>query len=272
VAPHSIRIWGLEGIPEIHPGDDLCRIICTALESSRSSAHDPGSKLNEPRSTPDHRTELVPPRTVFVVAQKIISKAEGRIVELESVQPSAQAKDWAARYHKEARMVEVVLREARRIVRMDRGILIAETHHGFICANAGVDASNAPKGTVVLLPKDPDRSAMRLRLDLEKALAVPIGVIVSDTFGRPWRQGLTNIALGVAGLSPFIDYRGQLDYFGRTLHATVLAVADELSAAAELVMGKTLGIPVALVEGFQYTAAEGRGCDLIRPADEDLFR
>jgi len=272
VAPHSIRIWGLEGIPEIQPGDNLCRIIYTALERSRSSTRDLGSKLNGPEPTPDQHAKLVLPRTVFVVAQKIISKAEGRIVQLESVQPSVQAKDWAVQYHKDARMVEVVLREARRIVRMDRGILIAETHHGFICANAGVDASNAPKGAVVLLPEDPDRSAMRLRLELEETLGAPIGVIISDTFGRPWRQGLTNIALGLAGLSPFIDYRGQLDYFGRTLQATVLAVADELSAAAELVMGKTLGIPVALVEGFRYSAAEGRGCDLIRPADEDLFR
>lgn len=272
MAPHSIRIWGLEGIPEIQPGDNLCRIICTALERSRSSTRDLGSKLNGPEPTPGQHTKLVLPRTVFVVAQKIISKAEGRIVQLESVQPSVQAKDWAAQYHKDARMVEVVLREARRIVRMDRGILIAETHHGFICANAGVDASNAPKGAVVLLPEDPDRSAMRLRLELEETLGAPIGVIISDTFGRPWRQGLTNIALGLAGLSPFIDYRGQLDFFGRALQATVLAVADELSAAAELVMGKTLGIPVALVEGFQYSTVEGRGRDLIRPADEDLFR
>lgn len=272
MASHSVRIWGLEGIPEIQPGDNLCRIICTALERNRPSPYASAGRDKDPEPAPTSRAVAIPPATVFVVAQKIISKAEGRIVQLEGVQPSAQAKDWAAQHHKDARMVEVVLRESRRIVRMDRGILIAETHHGFICANAGVDASNAPKGTVVLLPEDPDRSAWRLRLELEDALGIPLGIIISDTFGRPWRQGLTNIALGVSGLSPFIDYRGQLDFFGRTLQATVLAVADELSGAAELVMGKTLGIPVALVEGFQYRPAEGRGRDLIRPPDEDLFR
>jgi coenzyme F420-0:L-glutamate ligase/coenzyme F420-1:gamma-L-glutamate ligase len=272
MAPHSLQIWGLEGIPEIQPGDNLCRIICTALERNRSSPGSPAGRDKAPEQASDSRGPIVWPTTVFVLAQKVVSKAEGRIVQLEGVQPSEQAKDWAVRYHKDARMVEVVLREARRIVRMDRGILIAETHHGFICANAGVDASNAPKGTVVLLPEDPDRSARRLRLGLEDALGVPLGVIISDTFGRPWRQGLTNIALGVAGLSPFIDYRGKSDFFGRTLQATVLAVADELSGAAELVMGKTLGIPVALVEGFQYSPVEGTGRALIRPPDEDLFR
>lgn len=267
--PHSIRIRGLEGIPEIQPGDDLGATICRALDKSRSCAENAGSR-NAPASGSGPRG--IQAGTVFVVAQKIVSKAEGRLVRLDGVQPSAQARDWAAQYHKDARMVEVILREARRIVRMDRGILIAETHHGFICANAGVDASNAPKGTVVLLPEDPDRSARQLRHELEELLDVSLGIIISDTFGRPWRRGLTNIALGVAGLSPVIDYRGKLDLFGRTLQASVLAVADELSGAAELVMGKTLGIPVALVEGFQYSAAEGSGLDLIRPRDEDLFR
>ncbi len=250
---HDIRVWGLDGIPEIQPGENLCRVIASALE------HASGARP-------------VQSGTIFVVAQKIISKAEGRILRLDGVLPSAQAREWAVQHHKDPRMIEVVLREAKRIVRMDRGILIVETHQGFICANAGVDASNAPKGTVVLLPVDPDASAARLRLGLEEALGVPLGVIVSDTFGRPWRQGLTNVALGVAGLSPFIDYRGQSDCFGRTLQATVLAVADELSSAAELVMGKTLGIPVALVEGFRYSPGAGRGIDLIRPHDEDLFR
>jgi coenzyme F420-0:L-glutamate ligase/coenzyme F420-1:gamma-L-glutamate ligase len=167
----------------------------------------------------------------------------------------------------------VVLREAKRIVRMDRGVLIVETRHGFVCANGGVDASNAPQGTVVLLPLDPDASAARLRSDLDKSLERPVAVIISDTFGRPWRQGLTNVALGVAGLSPFIDYRGQVDYYGRTLQATLLAVADELAAAAELVMGKTAGIPVAVIEGFRYpTDDDGSGRQLIRPPEDDLFR
>ncbi len=259
MAAHNLRIRGLEGIPEIHPGDNLCRLICAALDTRAVSTANPAAPV-------------VAPGAVVVVAQKIVSKSEGRIVQLEGVTPSVQAKEWASKYHKDARMVEVVLREARRIVRMDRGILIAETHHGFICANAGVDASNAPKGTLVLLPEDPDRSARQLRSGLQEKLGVPLGIIVSDTFGRPWRQGLTNVALGVAGLSPFIDYRGRPDFFGRTLQATVLAVADELAGAAELVMGKTLGIPVAIVEGFEYSVAEGSGSDLIRPPGEDLFR
>ena len=260
---NSIQIRALDGIPEIQPGESLCKEILLSLERGF-----PASIGSCNQAGPVH-----PARgAVFVIAQKVVSKAEGRIVELEIITPSAQARDWASQYHKDARMIEVILREAKRIVRMDRGILIVETHHGFICANGGVDASNAPKGTVILLPRDPDASAQRLRVELETALRIPIAVIISDTFGRPWRQGLTNIALGVAGLSPFIDYRGQVDLFGRTLHATVLAVADELAAAAELVMGKTLGMPVALIEGFQHEAADGSGRDLIRPSDEDLFR
>jgi coenzyme F420-0:L-glutamate ligase/coenzyme F420-1:gamma-L-glutamate ligase len=245
----GIRIWGLEGIPEIKPGDDLCRSIVSSLG--------------------EYRVER---GILFVVAQKVISKAEGRIVQLDSVVPSTTALEWAAKYNKDARMVEVVFREARRIVRMDRGVLIVETHHGFVCANAGVDVSNAPKGTVILLPADPDLSAAKLRAELEQALKAQIAVIISDTFGRPWRQGLTNIALGAAGFSPVIDYRGQLDSYGRSLQSTVLAVADELAAAAELVMGKTLGIPVAVVEGFQFTPASGSARELIRPPEEDLFR
>ena len=249
MSSEGIRILGLEGIPEIKPGDNLCRSIVTSLGDFR-----------------------VEPGTLFVVAQKVISKAEGRIVQLDSVVPSASALQWAGKYDKDARMVEVVFREARRIVRMDRGVLIVETQHGFVCANAGVDASNAPKGTVVLLPADPDRSAAKLCADLGHALNVQVAVIISDTFGRPWRQGLTNIALGVAGFSPVIDYRGQLDSYGRSLQSTVLAVADELAAAAELVMGKTLGIPVAVVEGLHFTPSSGSGRELIRPPEEDLFR
>ncbi len=249
---HSIRVWGLEGIPEITPGDDLCRIIFVALS--------------------DERSEGIAPGAILVVAQKVISKAEGRIVHLDDVRPSPQAQEWATQHQKDARYIEVVLREAKHIVRMDRGILIAETRHGFICANAGVDASNAPKGTVILLPEDPDRSARSLQAGLQEALGVPLGIIISDTFGRPWRRGLTNIALGIAGLSPFIDYRGRTDSSGRTLQATVLAVADEISGAAELVMGKTSRIPVALVEGFRYIPGVGSGREIIRPHDENLFR
>ncbi len=252
----DIRIRGLRGIPEVKPGDDLSGLIAAALRRAGIGAS--GASRDRP--------------VILIVAQKVVSKAEGRLVNLEEVVPSARAMAWADKYCRDARIVEVVLREAKRIVRMDRGILIVETSHGFVCANGGVDASNAPAGRVVILPADPDGSARRLRRDLEKALDYRIAVIISDTFGRPWRQGLTNVALGVAGLSPFIDYRGQPDSHGRLLQATVLAVADELACAGELVMGKTLGIPAAVIEGFEYGRAEGTGRDLIRPEEEDLFR
>jgi coenzyme F420-0:L-glutamate ligase/coenzyme F420-1:gamma-L-glutamate ligase len=251
-------------MPEIKPGDNLCATILAALrQPSRTRAHNRQARSSD---------ALLAPGSILVVAQKVVSKAEGRLVDLETVTPSVQAQEWAGRYDKDPRMVEAVLRETRRVVRMDRGVLISETHHGFVCANAGVDASNAPMGTVVLLPEDPDRSARELRSDLEEALKVNLAVIISDTFGRPWRQGLTNVALGVAGLSPLTDYRGRVDFYGRTLRATVLAVADELAAAAELVMGKTLGIPVVVIEGFQYQPGAGSGRELIRSHEDDLFR
>jgi coenzyme F420-0:L-glutamate ligase/coenzyme F420-1:gamma-L-glutamate ligase len=253
-----ISIEPIECIPEIHPGDNLSASIVRALAA---------------RPVPAFRNEPAGNRgcPVFVVAQKIVSKSEGRIVRLADVSPSAQALAWAGELHKDPRMVEVILRESRRVVRMERGILIVETRQGFVCANGGVDASNAPQGTVVLLPMDPDESARRLRAELSASLGMPLAVIISDTFGRPWRQGLTNVALGVAGLAPFIDYRGQVDSCGRRLQATLLAVADELAAAAELVMGKTAGIPVAVIQGFQ-SPGDGSGRDLIRPPQEDLFR
>ncbi len=256
MATESIRIWGLRGIPEITAEDNLSHHIAAALKASGG-------------------LESAPARgggVILVVAQKVVSKAEGCLVNLADVVPSTRAKVWARQHHKDPRMIEVILREARRVVRMDRGVLIVETRHGFICANGGVDASNAPPGSVVLLPLDVDDSARNLKQSMEAELGVPIAVIISDTFGRPWRQGLTNVALGVAGLSPFVDYRGQLDSYGRPLHATILAVADEIAAAGELVMGKTLGIPVAVIEGFKYQPGAGSGRDLIRPEEEDLFR
>jgi coenzyme F420-0:L-glutamate ligase / coenzyme F420-1:gamma-L-glutamate ligase len=252
----AIRMRGLPGIPEIQPGADLAGLLESALAGMLS---------------PSHQVEKPGP-IVLVIAQKVVSKAEGCIVRLDEVNPSAEAVTWARRYHKDPRIVEVVLRQARRIVRMDRGIIIAETHHGFVCANAGVDASNAPGGTVILLPPDPDRSASGLRNKLEGALRRPLAVIVADTFGRPWRTGLTNVALGISGLSPFLDYRGQVDSYGRTLRATVIAVADELAGAAELVMGKSLGIPAVVIEGYRYPPGEGSGNELIRPEQDDLFR
>jgi coenzyme F420-0:L-glutamate ligase/coenzyme F420-1:gamma-L-glutamate ligase len=210
---------------------------------------------------------------VLVVTHKIMSKAEGRLVDLGSVEPSALAKEYAARWGKDPRQIEVVLRESRRVVRMDRGVVISETRHGFVCANAGVDASNVPgEDTVCLLPVDPDRSAARLREALLERLGVEVPVVVSDSFGRAWRFGITDIAIGVAGMDPLADYRGRNDPHGYPMEASVLAVADELAAAAELVMGKTDGVPIAIVRGYAYGRGAGTGQDLLMPPERDMFR
>ena len=247
----EIRILPLPSLPEVAPGDDLAALIVAALKSSglQPEAGD-----------------------IFVITQKIVSKAEGQLVRLETVEPSAQAREWAQTYGKDARVIEVILRQAKRIVRKERGVLIVETQHGFVCANAGVDASNVPEGVVTLLPEDPDGSARRLREQLEKTFGVQLAVIISDTFGRPWREGVANVALGVAGLEPLLDYRGQPDTHGHTLQMTVVAVADELAAAAELVMGKTNRVPVALIRGYKYNPAAGSGRHMLRRPEEDLFR
>lgn len=247
----ELRIIGIPGLPEVVAGDHLGSLISQAIQRA-------AIKVQE--------------KDVLVVAQKIVSKAEGRVVRLDTVQPSSLARCWAEAEGKEARLVEVILSQARRLVRMERGVLIAETHHGFVCANAGVDASNTTPGSVTLLPQDPDLSAQQIRQALEQEFRLKLAVIVADTFGRPWREGLVNVALGVAGLAPFLDYRGHSDSSGRPLTATVMALADELAAAAELVMGKTRGIPVALVRGFDYPEIEGTGRQMIRPAERDLFR
>jgi coenzyme F420-0:L-glutamate ligase/coenzyme F420-1:gamma-L-glutamate ligase len=252
----AIRMRGLQGIPEVEPGADLAGLLEAALVPMLAQP----PPVEEPYSI------------VLVIAQKVVSKAEGCLVHLDEVVPSPKAVSWASRYHKDPRIVEVVLRQSRRIVRMDRGVIIAETQHGFVCANAGVDASNAPDGAVILLPPDPDQSAGRLRCRLESALQRPLAVIVADTFGRPWRTGLTNVALGISGLSPFLDYRGQVDSYGRMLRASLIAVADELAGAAELVMGKNHGIPAVIIEGYRYPPGEGSGIELIRPEQDDLFR
>ena len=247
----KIEVTGVPGIPEVVEGDEVAALIDRALRAASIELAD---------------------GDIFVVAQKIVSKAEGRIVKLESVEPSPRAQEWAAAYDKDPRVVEVVLRESKRIVRMERGVLIAETEHGFVCANAGVDASNVAEGTVTLLPKDPDASAQKIRSALEDAFGVRIAVIVSDTFGRPWREGLVNVALGVSGIAPLIDYRGQEDSHGNALKVTVNAVADELASAAELVMKKSAGIPVAIIRGFDYQASEASSRGLIRAQELDLFR
>ncbi len=246
----GLEILPVGGIPEVRPGDDLAALIAQAA-----------------------RGDLLKTGDIVVVTHKVVSKAEGRLVDLSTVEPSALAKGFAARYDKDPRQIEVVLRESKRIVRMERGIIISETHHGFVCANAGVDASNVPGDDVVcLLPLDPDASAHRLRDALTAKIGVEIAVIVSDSFGRAWRHGITNVAIGVAGMRPLADYRGETDPHGKLLTASVLAVADELAAAAELVMGKTAGVPVAVVRNYPYERGSGTGRDLIMEPERDLFR
>ena len=250
-APSLVEIIPLTGMPEIVPGDDLASVIIEAV-ARRSLSIEHGN--------------------IFVVAQKIVSKSEGKIVKLDSIAPSKRAASWAAKHEKDARVTELALRQAKRIVRMEKGVLIAETHHGFICANAGVDTSNTAKGTAVLLPEDPDRSARRLNAKLAKQFGVSVAVLISDTFGRPWREGLVNVALGVAGIGALMDYRGKRDASGKALQATIIAVADELASAAELVMGKSNAIPVAVIRGVALPQSSGSGQDLIRPVERDLFR
>lgn len=245
----GIQLLPITGIPEISPGDDLPDILISAS----------GKDLLD--------------GDVLVVTHKIIAKAEGRIVDLRTVEPSALAKRFATEYGKDPRQIEVVLRESRRVVRMDRGVIISETHYGFVCANAGVDASNVPdEESVCLLPIDPDLSARRIREALVERLGIDVAVVVSDSFGRAWRLGITDIAIGVAGMNPIVDYRGRRDQHGRLMDASVLAVADELAGAAELVMGKTNGVPAAIVRGYKYERGSGTGVDLLMPPERDMFR
>src|SRR5436190_12902608 len=247
----DLHVFAVQGIPEVTRDVDLAELIAGAVTRERRRVED---------------------GDIFVVAQKIVSKAEGAVVQLDEVTPSAMAAQWAADHGKDARVVEVVLRESRRIVRMDRDILITETHHGFVCANAGVDASNVPPGFVTVLPRDPDASAERLRIALSATFGCPVAIIVSDTFGRPWREGAVNVAVGVAGLQPLLDYRGTVDSYGRPLTSTVIALADELAGAAEIVTRKSAGTPVALVRGAADWMGQGAGRMLVREASRDLFR
>jgi coenzyme F420-0:L-glutamate ligase / coenzyme F420-1:gamma-L-glutamate ligase len=248
----EIRIIPVRGIGEVRPGEDLAETIHTALRAQ-----------DLPLDNGD----------VLVVTQKIVSKAEGRVVDPSTVEPSHIARMAAEQGKKDASYYEVVLRESRRIVKMDRGVLVTETHHGLICANAGVDESNVAGGrAVTLLPIDSDTSAARLRLALRERAGADVAVIISDTFGRPWREGQVNVAIGAAGLAPLADYAGLPDGYGYTMQATLIAVADELAAAAELVMGKTDGVPVAVVRGYAYTPADGSARALIRAPEKDLFR
>jgi coenzyme F420-0:L-glutamate ligase/coenzyme F420-1:gamma-L-glutamate ligase len=249
----EIRIIGLDGIPEVHPGDDLPAQIVAAAKASSVAIED---------------------GDVLVVTQKVVSKAEGRLVDLADVTPSPFALRYAEMFEKDARQIEVVLGETKRIVRMEHGVMICETHHGFVCANAGVDASNVEKtGTLCLLPLDPDASARAIRDALRRALGVDVAVIISDTFGRPWREGHLNFAIGLAGIAPLIDYAGQHDPAGYELRVTQMAVVDELAAAAELVHGKLARVPVAIIRGAEYQRADDVATSsLIRDAAKDLFR
>jgi coenzyme F420-0:L-glutamate ligase/coenzyme F420-1:gamma-L-glutamate ligase len=246
-----VQLFAVPGLPEIRRGDDLTRRLCAAMRRAKM-AFEQGD--------------------VLVVAQKIISKAEGRVVRLSAMKPTATARQLAAKLKKDPRLIEAILRESRRIVRSDP-VLIVETHHGFVCANAGVDQSNIPgRDMFSLLPRDPDRSARRLAESLYRRARKRVAVIISDTFGRPWRLGLTNVAIGAAGVPALLDLRGERDLHGKPLHATILAVADELAAAAGLVMGKATGVPAVVIRGYRYCPALDPAARIIRPANEDLFR
>jgi coenzyme F420-0:L-glutamate ligase/coenzyme F420-1:gamma-L-glutamate ligase len=252
----TVTILALEGIPEIRPGDDLGALLGRALDAT------PGAL---PLRTDD----------VLVVTQKVVSKAEGSVVDLATVEPRPEAVEFARRWDRDPRQIEVVLREARRILRMERGVLIVETHHGFVCANAGVDASNVGPGSgeiVTLLPRDPDASATALRTAIRDRLGVDVPVIISDSFGRPWRWGIVDVAIGSSGLRPLDDLRGVADADGRPMRVTIRAVADELASAAELALGKTGSRPAALVRGAEPPLGEGTIGETLMDAASDLFR
>ena len=248
----ELRVIGLPGIPIVTPGMDVAALIQQACAAA---------------PLPLQAGDIV------VVTQKVVSKAEGHLIHLKDVTPSPLAESFARQWEKDPRHVEVVLQQSRRIVKMDRGVLITETHHGFICANAGVDQSNIEGEEVVaVLPPDPDASARAIRQALRERLGCDVAVIISDTFGRPWRYGLVNIAIGLSGIEAIKDYTGQLDAQGYELRVTALAIADELAAAAELVMNKLDNVPVAVIRGYEYPRGEGNLAQLIRAAERDLFR
>jgi coenzyme F420-0:L-glutamate ligase/coenzyme F420-1:gamma-L-glutamate ligase len=249
--PPRYEVIGIEGIGEVRPGDDVARIVVEAAARQRT-----------PLATAD----------VLVLSQKIVSKSEGRLLRLSEVTPSLMATTFAAELGRDPRLIEVILRESRRIVRMDRGVLVTETRHGWVCANAGVDQSNVDADMVALLPEDSDRSARGIRETLRTLIGGDVHVIIADTFGRPWREGLVNIAIGVAGFAPLKSYLGDRDPAGRPLQATILAIADELAGAAEPVMGKLDRIPAALVRGLPLAPSEEGSKALLRDPARDLFR
>ena len=252
----SLEVVALEGLPLVRPGDDLVQLIARAFTRNG-----------------------VAPRAgdVLVVAQKIVSKAENRVIDLATVEPSAKARTLAAEVDKDPRLVEVILSESVRVVRARRGVLIVEHRLGFIMASAGVDQSNvAPAGgspRALLLPKDPDRSAQALRRGLVAATGIDLAVVINDSFGRPWRQGTVGVAIGAAGLPALMDLRGRSDLFGRTLEVSVIGFADEIAATASLVMGQAdEATPVVLIRGLSWSGPHSTAASLVRPANEDLFR
>jgi coenzyme F420-0:L-glutamate ligase / coenzyme F420-1:gamma-L-glutamate ligase len=250
-----VEVVALDGIPEVAVGDDLAALLGDALER--------------------HGVLPLGPNDVLVVTQKIVSKAEGAIVDLTTVEPRPEAIEFAAKWDRDPRQIEVVLREARRVVRIENGVLITETPHGFVCANGGVDASNVGPGSgqiVTLLPRDPDASATGIRRAIEARFGVDLPVIISDSFGRPWRWGIIDVAIGVSGMLPLEDLRGVADHDGRVMRSTVRAVADEIASAAELAFAKTTARPAALVRGANPTRGEARIRDALIPAENDLFR
>ena len=251
-----LEVVALDGIPEVVPGDDLVAFIGDAIERSVGAL---------PLRDDD----------VLVVTQKVVSKAEGAIVDLTTVEPRPEAVEFATAYDRDARQIEVVLREAVRVVRMANGVLITETQHGFVCANGGIDASNVGPASgqiVTLLPRDPDASAAGIRAAIRERFGVDVPVVVSDSFGRPWRWGITDVAIGVSGMLPLEDLRGVADHDGRVMHSTVRAVADQVASAAELAFGKTTARPAAIVRGAHPTRGEATIKDALIPGEFDLFR
>ena len=253
----AIRAKPLQILPipvgdEILPGNSLVETLLGALKRQKTSL-----KQGD----------------ILVIKHKIVSKAEGQLVELAKIKPSPSSRAWARQYSLDARIVEVALSQAARIVRRKRGVIITETRHGFVCANSGIDASNVNGGRhALLLPENPDRSAARLNRVLKRRLKLHIPVIITDSFGRPWREGLTEVAIGIAGMKPLRDFRGRRDSHGYKLQASIEAVADELACAAGLVCGKLDRVPACIIRGFAYESAKGTVRDLIRPAKMDLFR
>lgn len=248
-----LTLRGLEGLPEVQSGDDLARLLLDGMLHSGAEPAD---------------------GDVVVVCHKVVSKAEGRLVELKRLRPTKIARAWAAEYGRDPREVQAVLGEARDMVRVQRGVLVTETRHGFVCANSGVDRSNVPEGHVCLLPEDPDASARELAERLSEATETRLGVVITDTWGRPFRLGAVNVAIGIAGMPALHDYRGQPDFTGRTLQSSTMAIADELAGAAGLVMGKLRRIPAVLAPGLpSHPGAEpGTGASLLRNRGEDIFR